>query len=131
MVCRFKHRHDAKNISYGLKVKKDNKVVFCQNFKKYIEQRRMLVTEEDTVKQLETFGKTPSGSYGGQLGNDDLAMSSIIATEFLMTADFSDFVEEILDYIDPKISDRIEEILYRESDGDGDTDFDIYSLVGK
>jgi hypothetical protein len=131
MVCRFKHRHDAKNVSYGLKVKKDNKVVLCQNFKKYIEQRRMLVTEEDTIRQLETFGKTASGSYGGQLGNDDLAMSSIIATEFLMTADFSDFVEEILDYIDPKISDRIEEILYRESDGDGDTDFDIYSLVGK
>jgi hypothetical protein len=131
MICRFKHRHDAKIPSYGLKVKKDNKIVLCQNFKKCIEQRRYFITDEDTIKQLETFGKTSSGSYGGQLGNDDLAMSGIISTEFLTTADFSDFVEEMLDTIDQSIVNKMEEILYNESDGDGDTDFDIYSLVGK
>ena len=91
----------------------------------------MHINEEDTIKQFETFGKTPSGSYAGQLGNDDLAMSSIIATEFLMTADFSDFVEEILEVTDSNINDKIEEILYSDNQGDGDTDFDIYSLVGK
>tara|TARA_Y100000389_G_C17470110_1_gene529634 strand:+ start:4476 stop:6299 length:1824 start_codon:yes stop_codon:yes gene_type:complete len=130
MICRFKHRHDAKSPSYGLKVKKDNKIVLCQNFKKYIEQRRMIVDDENTIKQLETFGKTSSGNYGGQLGNDDLAMSSIIATEYLMTSDFSDFVEEIADHIDVDITNTIEELLYKDNQGDGDTDFDIYSIVG-
>lgn len=131
MICRFKHRHDAKLPSFGLKVKKDNKIVLCQNFKKCIEQRRYTITEQDTIKQLETFGKTTSGGYGGQLGNDDLAMSSIISTEFLTTTDFSDFVEELLDIIDQDVVKKMEEILYSESDGDGDTDFDIYSLVDK
>jgi len=131
MILRFKHRHDAKKVNYGLKVKKDNKVVFCQNFKKAVEQRRIIISDEDTITQFETFGKTSSGSYGGQLGNDDLAMSGIISTEFMMTADFSDFVEEILDLIEPALHDKMEEILYKDSDADGDVDFDIYSLIGK
>ena len=57
-------------------------------------------------------------------------MSSIISTEFLTTTDFSDFVEELLDIIDQDVVKKMEEILYSESDGDGDTDFDIYSLIG-
>ena len=129
MICKFKHRHDAKTTSYGLRTKKDNKVVFCQNFKKSIEQRRIILTDEDTITQFETFGKTVSGSYAGQLGNDDLAMSGIISTEFMMTADFSDFVEEILDIIEPVLHDKMEHILYKDSDTDGDIDFDIYDLL--
>jgi len=131
MICKFKHRHDAKNTNYGLKTKKDNKVVFCQNFKKCIEQRRITLTDIDTITELETFGKSPSGGYAGQLGHDDLAMSGVIATEFLMTADFSDFVEELLDSIDPALHDKMEQILYKDNEGDGDVDFDIYSLIGK
>ena len=131
MICRFKHRHDAKTTQYGLKTKKDNKIVFCQNFKKAIEQRRIHLTDIDTIRELETFGKNNSGSYSGQMGHDDLAMSGIISTEFMMTADFSDFVEEILDIIPSALHDKMEEILYRDSDADGDVDFDIYSLIGK
>lgn len=129
MICKFKHRHDAKKTSFGLKVKSDNKVVLCQNFKKYVEQRRIMLSDEDTITEFETFGKTPSGSYGGQLGNDDKAMSAIISTEFMMTSDFSDYVEEILDIIPVEVHDKIEEVLYKDSDADGNIDFDIYSIV--
>jgi hypothetical protein len=47
-----------------------------------------------------------------------------------MTSDFSDFVEEIADHIDPDTTNKIEELLYKDNQGDGDTDFDIYSIVG-
>jgi hypothetical protein len=35
MVLRFKHRHDSKTLKAGLRLKADNKAVFCQNFKNF------------------------------------------------------------------------------------------------
>jgi hypothetical protein len=127
-VVKFKHRVDAKTKQFGLKVKKDNKPIFCQNFKKYITQNKIQIFDKDTVKESSTFGKLPNGSYAGQLGNDDLIMTCINSSEFFTTLDFSDFVEEIYDVIDPGIQIKIEEILEKDSKG-GNLNFDIYDLV--
>jgi len=127
-VVKFKHRVDAKTKRFGLKVKKDNKPIFCQNFKKYIAQNKISIYDKDTVKESSTFGKLPNGSYAGQLGNDDLIMTCINSSEFFTTLDFSDFVEEIYDEIDPSIQNKIEEILEKDSKG-GNLNFDIYDLV--
>jgi hypothetical protein len=127
-IVKFKHRVDAKIKQFGLKVKKDNKPIFCQNFKKYITQNKIQIFDKDTVKESSTFGKLPNGSYAGQLGNDDLIMTCINSSEFFTTLDFSDFVEEIYDEIDPAIQYKIEEILEKDSKG-GNLNFDIYDLV--
>jgi hypothetical protein len=127
-IVKFKHRVDAKVKQFGLKVKKDNKPIFCQNFKKYITQNKIQIFDKDTVKESSTFGKLPNGSYAGQLGNDDLIMTCINSSEFFTTLDFSDFVEEIYDVIDPAIQIKIEEILEKDSKG-GNLNFDIYDLV--
>jgi hypothetical protein len=127
-IVKFKHRVDAKIKQFGLKVKKDNKPIFCQNFKKYITQNKIQIFDKDTVKESATFGKLPNGSYAGQLGNDDLIMTCINSSEFFTTLDFSDFVEEIYDEIDPAIQIKIEEILEKDSKG-GNLNFDIYDLV--
>ena len=127
-IVKFKHRVDAKVKQFGLKVKKDNKPIFCQNFKKYITQNKIQIFDKDTVKESSTFGKLPNGSYAGQLGNDDLIMTCINSSEFFTTLDFSDFVEEIYDVIDPSIQIKIEEILEKDSKG-GNLNFDIYDLV--
>ena len=129
-ICKFKHRHDAKKLNYGLKLKKDNKAIFCQNFKKYIEQRRFDAVEDKTVKEISTFGTLPSGNYGGQMGNDDLAMTCINATEFMNTVDYADYVEELLDRIDQSIHNKMEETLYKDRDSsDGNLHYDIYDLL--
>ena len=127
-VVKFKHRVDAKTKQFGLKVKKDNKPIFCQNFKKYITQNKIQIFDRDTVKESSTFGKLPNGSYAGQLGNDDLIMTCINSSEFFTTLDFSDFVEEIYDVIDPSIQNLIDEILEKDSKG-GNLNFDIYDLI--
>ena len=127
-IVKFKHRVDAKIKQFGLKVKKDNKPIFCQNFKKYITQNKIQIFDKDTVKESSTFGKLPNGSYAGQLGNDDLIMTCINSSEFFTTLDFSEFVEEIYDEIDPSIQNKIEEILEKDSKG-GNLNFDIYDLV--
>jgi len=127
-IVKFKHRVDARSKDFGLKVKKDNKPIFCQNFKKYVSQNKIILNEKKTVKEAGTFGKLPNGSYAGQLGHDDLIMTSINSSEFFTTTDFSEFVEELYDLIDPDIQFKIDEILERDSKG-GDLNYDIYDLV--
>jgi hypothetical protein len=128
MVVKFKHRIDAKIKNFGLKIKKDNKPIFCQNFKKYITQNKIILKDKKTVFEASTFGKLPNGSYAGQLGNDDLIMTSINSSEFFFTLDFSDFAEEIYDTIDNTIQDKIDVILEKDSKG-GNLNYDIYDLV--
>ena len=127
-VVKFKHRVDARIKRFGLKVKKDNKPIFCQNFKKYVTQNKIMIFDKDTVKESSTFGKLPNGTYAGQLGNDDLIMTCINSSEFFTTLDYSDFVEEIYDEMDPSVQNRIDEILEKDSKG-GNLNFDIYDLV--
>jgi len=128
MVVKFKHRNDARTSSFGLKLKSDNKAIFCQNFKKYVNIGRITITNKDTIEESISFGKTPSGRYEGQLGNDDLVMSSINVTEFFHTTDFSDFVEEKFDLLDPTIQKVMDDALSKSRD-EGNLYFDIYDLV--
>jgi hypothetical protein len=130
MVVKFKHRHDAATMKYGIKIKKDNKTLLCQNLKKYIEQNKMYIYDTETVKEISSFGRTPSGSYIGQMGHDDHVMTCVSATEFFNTLDYSDYVEEILDEIDEDIQDLMEEELQKNNkEGDGNMHFDIYDLL--
>lgn len=127
-IVKFKHRIDARTKKFGLKIKKDNKPIFCQNFKKYISQNKIIIKDKQTVYEASTFGKMPNGSYAGQLGNDDLIMTCINSSEFFFTLDFSNFTEEIHDSTDQRIQDKIDTILERDAKG-GNLNYDIYDLV--
>jgi len=128
MVVKFKHRNDAKTSSFGLKLKSDNKTIFCQNFKKYISMGKIRLYNKNTIEECISFGKSSSGKYQGQLGCDDLVMSSINATEFFHTLDFSDFVEEKFDLVDPNVQKVMDEILLKSKD-EGAMYFDIYDII--
>ena len=128
IVVKFKHRVDARGKSFGLKVKKDNKPIFCQNFKKYVAQNRIVLSEKETVREAGTFGKMLNGTYAGQLGNDDLIMSCINSTEFLTTLDFSEFAEEIWETTGEGTQEEIENILEQDSRG-GHLNYDIYEII--
>jgi hypothetical protein len=129
MILRFKHRHDAKTLNPGIRLKSDNKSVFCQNFRKLIEMNRLKITDIDTVQEASLFGVLKNNSYGAQMGHDDIIMTAITATEFFGTTDYADYVEELLDIIDPEKHNLMEEILYKETDIQGDLQFDIYDLL--
>jgi hypothetical protein len=129
MILRFKHRHDSKGVKPGLRLRSDNKAVFCQNFKKLIEGNRININEVETVNEASLFGVNKSGNYSAQMGHDDLIMSAIISTEFFGTTDYADFIEEILDVIDEKLHDFMEETLYKDNQSQGDLQYDIYDLL--
>lgn len=129
MILRFKHRHDARTLKPGIKLKSDNKSVFCQNFKKMIETNKVKISDKDTIHEASLFGTLRNGSYGAQMGHDDIIMTAITATEFFTTTDYADYVEELLDIIEPEKHDLMEKILYRDSDVQGDLQYDIYDLL--
>lgn len=129
MVVRFKHRHDARTLKPGIKLKSDNKAIFCQNFAKLYGDNRIDITDESTVVEASLFGTLPNGSYGAQMGHDDIIMTAITATEFFNTTDYADFVEEALDFIDSSLHAKMESILFKDSDSEGDLQYDIYDLL--
>ena len=130
LVLRFKHRHDAKAPKPGIRLKSDNKSVFCQNFKKFIEINRVKINDIQTVQEASLFGIVKNGSYGAQMGNDDSIMTCITATEFFTTVDYADYVEELLDIIEPEKHQLMEKILYKNNETSGDLQYDIYDLLG-
>lgn len=130
LVLRFKHRHDAKSPKPGIRLKSDNKSVFCQNFKKFIEINRVKINDIQTVQEASLFGIVKNGSYGAQMGNDDSIMTCITATEFFTTVDYADYVEELLDIIEPEKHSLMEKILYKNNETSGDLQYDIYDLLG-
>jgi hypothetical protein len=130
LVLRFKHRHDAKAPKPGIRLKSDNKSVFCQNFKKFIEINRVKINDIQTVQEASLFGIVKNGSYGAQMGNDDSIMTCITATEFFTTVDYADYVEELLDIIEPEKHSLMEKILYKNNETSGDLQYDIYDLLG-
>ncbi len=129
MIVRFKHRHDSKTLKPGIKLKTDNKAVFCQNFAKLYKINRLDLTDESTIVEASLFGTLRNGSYGAQMGNDDTIMTAITATEFFNTTDYADYVEELLDVIDPDVHDAMERILFKDTTEQGDLQFDIYDLL--
>jgi len=129
MVVRFKHRHDARSLKPGIKLKADNKAIFCQNFAKLYKNNKVNITDEETVREASLFGTLNNGSYGAQMGNDDIIMTVITATEFFNTTDYADFIEELLDFIDPQIHSKMESVLYKDTTDQGDLQYDIYDLL--
>jgi len=129
MVIRFRHRHDARTLKPGIKLKADNKAIFCQNFSKLYKNNRIDITDEETITEASLFGVLPNGSYGAQMGNDDLIMTCITATEFFNTTDYADYIEELLDFVDSDVQTKMEEVLYKDMESDGDLQYDIYDLL--
>lgn len=129
MVVRFKHRHDSKTLKPGIKLKSDNKAIFCQNFAKLYKNNRINITDDETVNEASLFGKGRNGGYAAQMGHDDIIITAITATEFFNTTDYADYIEELLDVIDESLHEEMERVLYRDTDVHGDLQFDIYDLL--
>ena len=75
------------------------------------------------------FGTLKNGSYGAQMGHDDVIMTGIIITEFFSTTDYADCVEELLDIIEPDLHAYMETVLYKDNDTQGDLQYDIYDIL--
>lgn len=72
-----KHTEMAVSVKPGLRLGPTNKVRYCEKFKYFVEVKKIIPNDFLTVMELMAFGKTKGGSYRGQNGNDDLAMTCV------------------------------------------------------
>lgn len=129
IIVRYFHNKNSKLKALGLKVKNDNKAIFCQDFRSAIKKRRILITDRGTVYETSGYGKLSNGSYGGQLGNDDRTATCINVSTYFSTLDCIDMIEEYFDTIPKEIQQKIESFTEGHIEKSDGKEYDIYSVL--
>lgn len=97
MLVFSKHTESAQTLKPGLKLTVTNKIKFCERFKFLSAINKVLPTEFKTVHELGSFGRTKNGTYRGQSGNDDLAMTCVNTAAFFESPNFWEISNSELD----------------------------------
>lgn len=85
-----KHTEMATNPKLGLRLGPTNKIKYCERFKYLTTINKVIPNEFTTVLELMSFGKTKGGTYRGQNGNDDLAMTCVNLAPFFDSSQYWD-----------------------------------------
>ena len=125
-----KHSINNDNLKLGVKIQKDNKESYSRELRNLINNRRIVITEENTFLELSSFGINSQGRYEAQLGNDDTAMSCVNLVTYFDSNDFYEMVEDIYDSIEDDAKKAVE---FRMSMGDKSADdmMDIFRVLGQ
>ena len=94
-VLKFQHTLDSKIKKYGLKVKNDNKPIFCMALKQYIANDNIVITEDNNVSEFEVFSKI-GNSWKASRDHDDMAMTAVNVSAVFDHPYFEVMMEEIL-----------------------------------
>lgn len=106
---------ETKNIHKpGIKIKKDNREVYIRELRNLIRNKRIVIQDRQTFKELSAFGLNKRGKYEAQTGNDDIAMSCVLLIPYFDNTCFFEDVEDTID-LKPKeiikiIENKINEI---------------------
>lgn len=134
-----KHTKDSKKKKAGIRIKKDNKNLFCTTFKRLEQLRKIRIYEKTTCEELINFQKTDA-SYSAEYNyHDDLAMTCVNLCPYLIDFDIDgqpageDFllqVEDMFDEIDESIKSSMQEKIYSTLDSQDDNIFTIGEGIG-
>ncbi len=94
-----RHSAEAKIMKPGIKITSGNKNKYCERLNYFITLDKIIPIENETIKELNAFGKTKNGSYRGQNGHDDLSMSCTFLSAFYESTLFMELASESYDLI--------------------------------
>lgn len=97
MLIFSKHTEAAQAWKPGLKLNVNNKIKFCERFKYLTAVNKILPNEFKTIHELGSFGRTRNGTYRGQSGNDDLAMTCVNTAAFFESPNFWEIANAEID----------------------------------
>ena len=123
-IVRYHHRIGSKVKNLGIRINKDNKILFCEKMKKCVNFGQLIIKDPRTIEEAKAFSRNPNGTYSAQSGNDDCMMTCVTASSIFDTLDFVEIVEELFDTLDTDIQSRIDSTIEKEDDED-----DIYSSM--
>ena len=97
VFVRYKHRIDSTEEKVGLKVG-DNKNMMVKDYQDLMQNKGIIVTNEDNIREITTFVKhvTTSGNirYAADVGHDDTVMTLVNMTSIFQKSEFKEMVEE-------------------------------------
>lgn len=110
-------KHTESSVGYkpGVKLTSVSKIKICERFKYYLSLNKILPNEFKTVKELGSFGRSTGGSYRGQSGNDDLAMTCVTPATFFESSNFYELADSYIDTLMPKsYKDQLRHEIFNE-----------------
>jgi hypothetical protein len=113
-----RHSEKVKYASMGVKLHKHNKMQFCRDLRKLIIEKRVILTEENTFNEMSAFGINNKGSYSSQSGYDDIAMTTVYCSTFIVADEFSYVVEELIDNSPEWFKEEVFAAIEKADDGD-------------
>lgn len=122
-----KHTEMATQKKLGLRLGPTNKARYCEHFKFLISMNRIIPNEKTTVLELMAFGKSRGGTYRGQNGNDDLAMTCVNLAPLFDSQQFWDIAVETFENAPEEYRKSVKEKIfdvYSDSNGKAGFNFD-------
>lgn len=122
-----KHTEMATHPKLGLRLGPTNKIKYCERFKYLVTINKIIPNDYLTFMELMSFGKTKGGTYRGQNGNDDLAITSVNLSPFFESSQFWDIGIETYENSSSEYKKELEEKIfnvYREQNSRSIYDYD-------
>lgn len=96
---KYKHKVDAEEEKIGIKVTNENKNIMVKEYQESMDKKRIVVLNEDNIREITTFVKhiTTSGNirYASDIGNDDTVMTLINISSIFNRYDYKQICEDI------------------------------------
>lgn len=95
-IVKFKRTVDSTRTEPGLKLNKDNKLIYCQNCRKNITSKRLILHDRETINEFNLFGRK-GNSYAAIADHDDRVMTCVNVNAFFDARDFKWMADEVLE----------------------------------
>jgi hypothetical protein len=125
-----KHSLNDDTLKQGVKIQKDNKETYSREFRLFVQNKRIILSDLRAFDELSSFGMNAAGRYESQIGNDDIAMTCINLVPFFNSTDFYEMVEQMYDTTE---YNRRNAILKKMNNHTTDDDefMDMYRMIGR
>lgn len=110
-IVKYKHRVSSKHKNLGLRLNKDNKILYCEKMKREISHGQLIIKDDRTITEARNFTRNSNGTYSAQSGHDDCIMTCVNISSFFDTLDYIEIIEELFDELDSNRQNLIDDIL--------------------
>lgn len=113
-----KHTINAQYEKIGIKITGDNKIYYCNEIKNILRRGYIIINEEETFKEAESFGLNAKGSYSSMGGHDDIFMTLVGLVPSLNSFSYDEIVEEVFSNYDSFETSKVYEKLQMSEKSD-------------
>lgn len=117
------HSAAAKYAKPGVRMRSDNKNIFAVELRNRMSKMDIIITDENTYKQLSEFSLNAKGFFEGAGKYDDMAMSVILLIPYIFETNYTDDVSESMEHIDKDTSELIISKLFGQEEIKQDSEF--------